>query len=98
MKSSSRLLISLILSASALTHPCYADPAPESVGQEIWRDLASPVITPAWIPLVAGSGATLVLYGFKYEIDDPLQQSWSIRKPLGSWSQYGNDLGQWVPN
>ena len=40
----------------------------------------------------------MILYGLKSEVDDPLQKRWSVSKPLGSWSQYGNDLGQWVPN
>lgn len=70
----------------------------ESTGETVWRDFTSPVTTQAWVPLAAGSGATLLLYGFKYEVGDPLQDSWSTRKPLGSTSKYGDALGQWIPN
>lgn len=70
----------------------------ESFGEMIGRDFASPVTTPAWIPLAIGSAATLTLYAFKYEVGDPLQASWSTRKPLGSTSKWGDDLGQGIPN
>src|SRR4051812_46456443 len=70
----------------------------ESLGEEIWRDLASPVTTPARTALIAGSTATLLAYGFKYEWGDPLQDDWSVRRPLGDSSKYGDALGQLVPN
>lgn len=70
----------------------------ETTGEEIWRDFSSPVTTKAWVPLSIGTGTTLFFYGFKYEIGDPLQDSWSTRKPLGSASKFGDLMGQMVPN
>lgn len=83
----------MLATAISFSFVCHA----ETTGEVIWRDFSSPVTTPA-ISLVAGSGATLLLYGFKYEIGDPLQDSWSTRKPLGSTSQFGDIMGQLVPN
>jgi hypothetical protein len=70
----------------------------ETTGEEIWRDFASPVMTDARTPLLVGTGATLLVYGFKYELGDKLQESWKTRQPLGESSKFGDVMGQLVPN
>lgn len=70
----------------------------ESLGQEIFRDLASPVTTKALLPFTIGAGSTTLLYGFKHELGDPLQDSWTTHKPLGDGAKYGDLLGQMIPN
>jgi membrane-associated phospholipid phosphatase len=75
----------------------YAD-NDEGFTEGLWRDLISPVTTPAYVPLAVGSTATLLLYSFKYEVGDPMQRSWSTNKPLGPSAKFGDVMGQWVPN
>lgn len=88
--------LAIVISVIALiSTPSLGD---EGLGEMVVKDVISPVTTSAWIPLAIGSGLTLVDYADRYETDYPLQESWSVRKPLGTWSQYGNDLGQWLPN
>lgn len=92
-----KILVIFILLIGCTASRCFAE-QDESLVEIVWKDFTSPVTTPAWMPLAAGSGATLLIYALRTETDDPLQQSWSVQKPLGSTSQYGNDLGQGIPN
>ena len=83
--------------AIILAYLCYWPAHSETLTQQVVGDLGAP-FTDAYSPLIMGSGATLYLYAFKYEIGDPLQRSWQERKPLGKFSKYGDAAGQWIPN
>ena len=64
----------------------------------VGRDLASPVTTPANKVLISGAVVTTFLWAVKEHIDYPFQAQTVKDKPLGTYSQYGNDLGQLLPN
>lgn len=64
----------------------------------IGEDLASPVTTPAVVPFVLGSLATIGLLVFEDQVVDPLQSETTEDKPLGKYSKYGDYAGQMIPN
>jgi len=64
-----------------------------------WRtDLESPFTTDAkWI-LIYGSGLTVTTLALHQSVFGPWEQRTVEEKPLGSTSQYGDALGQLLPN
>ncbi len=66
--------------------------------QEAGRDFTSPVTTDAKNILLPGTLLTGLLLLEKKNISDPIQDSVSTRRPLGSSSKYGDLMGQVVPN
>lgn len=73
--------------------------ADETWGQTIWRDFASPVTTPAWIPLASGTVLTATVFDLRGKWENPLQSKWSNRHPFGTTANsVGDILGQLIPN
>ncbi|MBL7664278.1 MAG: phosphatase PAP2 family protein [Bacteriovoracaceae bacterium] len=62
------------------------------------EELLSPVQTEASTPFYIGAGITLTLSIFEDAIVDPAQQETVENKPLGSFSGFGDAMGQLVPN
>ncbi len=61
-------------------------------------ELASPWTTKARPWLIGGSMLTLGILMHDETTEDPLQDSWSTRKPLGNWAEVGDLGGQAIPN
>ncbi len=65
-----------------------------------WKaELASPVTEPVarWV-LLGGAGLTLFVLATDEQIAEPFERSTVEHKPLGEAAQYGDLLGQLVPN
>ena len=61
-------------------------------------DLASPVTTPAVIPLVIGSATTLALLLTEDKTIDPAQSEAQEDRPLGRFTKLGDYGGRVIPN
>ncbi len=73
------------------------------VHAESWKEtakaeLASPWTTDARPWLIGGTALTGLLLLLDDETVDPLQDSWSKRKPLGDWALWGDYGGQAITN
>ena len=69
-----------------------------SILKEFGEDASSPVTTKAKYVLIAGVATTGILTLYRSQLVKPFQASQSQSQPLGSTSQYGDLLGQLVPN
>jgi membrane-associated phospholipid phosphatase len=68
------------------------------VASYIGNDLASPVITDAWIPFAIGSGITLALFATKSETSHPFQEKITRNRPLDKYAKFGDWAGKMYPN
>lgn len=67
--------------------------------EETSNDLAAPLIQKEAYPiLVTGAAMTMALVVNRENIVEPIQVEVSTRKPLGKWSEFGDIMGQVVPN
>lgn len=70
----------------------------ESLGDEIWDNIKSPVTTSARYSLYTGTAITLTLVLFDKQLVDPTQEESVKHKILGEWSPWGDQFGQLYPN
>lgn len=64
----------------------------------IIEEVKSPWTTKARNYLYGGTAALTTVFLFKKQLIDETQASVSTRKPLGTWSQQGDQMGQLIPN
>ena len=70
----------------------------ESLGDEIWDNIKSPMTTSARYALYTGTAITLTLVLFDKQLVDPTQEESVKHKILGDWSPWGDQFGQLYPN
>lgn len=66
--------------------------------KNLGQESAVPVTTDAKYVLIAGTITTVTLVIFEDAVIDPFQQKQVRNKTLGHSSQWGDFMGQWVPN
>ena len=61
------------------------------------QDFISPVTTDAKYPLMIGTGVTALVFAFRQQLDEPVNDNFERNRPLGN-SKLGDALGQMIPN
>lgn len=90
-----RLNISRVILSALIVCACTAR---AGEWHKIPAELASPVTTPARGWLIGGGLLTGLALATDYDVEDPLQKSWSTRKPLGHLAEVGDLGGQAITN
>lgn len=73
-----------------LISPCFAE--------TFFNEMKTPITTEAKNPFLIGAGLTLTAAILEDQVVDPLQEDTSNDRPLGSFSKFGDLMGQLVPN
>lgn len=101
-----RILSSLVIASFAFSSAGVFAQAPSgdspqkksTLKEHAWDDFESPITTDAKYPLLIGAGITTMLLVFEDQIVDPAQEETVERKPLGSFSKFGDWGGKTLPN
>lgn len=66
--------------------------------ESVWEELETPITTKARNPFLVGASLTLAAAILEDQVVDPVQHDTVEDKPLGSFSRFGDLMGQLVPN